>query len=658
MICIMGSSFRTIAIGFLYLVSLLTIGVVVVFISTSPSATTRAMVKLRQLQNVRSFYNFRREEEYDKEQWKDWKKDIYWNDLLFLEAFETLDSNKLLQKRTTESSKVALCVLSPLLNFDMRDAARKTWANPSLVPMQNITLLFIIGQSNSSEENRKVLKEKEEFGDIIIGNFTDSKGNDTLKLLFSIYYVLTSLPSVEEIYFGFDSTYVHIQHLLKKFMFLEKKGIGQWRGFVMEGKKPERDKANPFYVSEVLFNESVYPTFCTLHNGFTLSSSLGKQILFMARNESLFVFPDIFIGMLAQKAKIKVIRDVSFGSQIHRPNLKLCEVRSSMTTFTFIGDTVKSWKTLTNLTEMRKCFVPDVDVVFPKMTDNRPYFKEVLQYLNNNESICSAPDNSHDERTFIVALISSFVGNFEQRLAVRETWASKHLFYGRTVRHVFVLGKATQHKNETQAKVDAEFRKYGDIIQGNFDESFQNLTLKVVLGLKWITDFCPDAAYLYKGDEDMFVAWPRVLMFLLQTSDRIGSPVMKQFFVGSSMTGSPRIDHPKSRYYVNGSIYHGRFYPRYCSGGSYILSTDIIPELYKRSLVTPLIPIDDAYQGILTEQIGVHPIHHKGFKVFFNKKECILQKADTLTLHGFKEGSDLRKVWNRYIEKKECLNDP
>ncbi|KAJ8023681.1 Acetylgalactosaminyl-O-glycosyl-glycoprotein beta-1,3-N-acetylglucosaminyltransferase [Holothuria leucospilota] len=653
----MGSPLRTIAISCMCFVNLITIGTVFVLISISPNLTTSPTVKLRQLQKVRSFFNFTKSEEHNEEQWKDWKKDIFMNDYLFSEAFVTFHSDKLLQKRNSQSSKVALCVLSSPSNFEMRDAARKTWANPSQMAVNQTAFWFILGKSNSSKENSEVLREKEKFGDIIVGNFTDSKDNDTLKLLFSLYFVITYYPSVKEIYFGFDSTYVHIQHLQKKLMFREDGGgIGQWRGYVLKGKKPERDKANPFYVSESVYNYSVYPTFCTLQNGFTLSSSLGKQILSIARNATLFVLPDIFIGMLAPRTRLEILEDKSFGSQFYRPNIKLCLVRSIMTTFTFKRDIVNSWKTLSNESLIRQCLKPDIDVVLPKMTDNGPYFNQVLKYLNNNEDICSAPSGSHGG-TFIVALISSFVGNFEQRLAIRETWGSKDIFYSRIVRFVFVLGSPTANKNETQSKVDEEFRKYGDIIQGNFDESFQNLTLKVVLGLKWVTEFCSEAAYLYKGDEDMFVAWSRVVRLLLQKSDSNGSPVMKRFFFGRVQRDSLRINNPKSKYFVNESTYHGKFYPEYCSGGSYILSTDIIPKLYRMSLITPLIPIDDAYQGILTYQIGVSPIHHDGFKVSFRKRDCILQDPYTLTLHGFDTSAGLRKVWTRYILQKECLND-
>ncbi|PIK33052.1 hypothetical protein BSL78_30136 [Apostichopus japonicus] len=230
-----------------------------------------------------------------------------------------------------------------------------------------------------------------------------------------------------------------------------------------------------------------------------------------------------------------------------------------MSTFTYISDPEKHWKALVNTTQLKKCLVPDIDVVVPKKTNNKRYFDQVLQYLHNNETLCSsAKDKNYN--VFVVSLISSHVSNFEQRNAIRETWGSQHLFLGRNVRYVFILAKV-EGKNEAmiQELVAKEAQKYGDIVQGNFQESFKNLTLKVVLGLKWTTEFCSDVAYLYKGDEDMFVAWRNVIRFLLETSDKAGKEKMSRFFVGSKMAGSRRIANPKSRYYVNESYFAGDF---------------------------------------------------------------------------------------------------
>ena len=53
-----------------------------------------------------------------------------------------------------------------------------------------------------------------------------------------------------------------------------------------------------------------------------------------------------------------------------------------------------------------------------------------------------------------------------------------------------------------QSYIKEEFDKYGDTVQGNFIDSYQNLTHKAVLGLRWLSQFCPEAAYAIKADDD------------------------------------------------------------------------------------------------------------------------------------------------------------
>ncbi|PIK56175.1 hypothetical protein BSL78_06913 [Apostichopus japonicus] len=310
--------------------------------------------------------------------------------------------------------------------------------------------------------------------------------------------------------------------------------------------KPVRDKQSPFYVSREEFKDDQYPDFCSLDNGFVLSASSVRDVLFFARNETLIKFPDVFLGILASKTHINTKLDPSFGSQALEPNIHSCEVRLSMSTFTYISDPKIQWKALVNTTQLRKCLVPDIDVVVPKQTNNERYFDQVLQYLHNNETLCSSVKDKN-YNVFVVSLISSHVRNYKQRNAIRKTWGSQHLFLGRNVRYVFILGKVEGEKEAmTQELVAKEAQKYGDIVQGNFQESFKNLTLKVVLGLKWTTEFCSDAAYLYKGDEDMFVAWRNVIRFLLETSDKAGKEKMSRFFVGKHGRQSKNIESEES----------------------------------------------------------------------------------------------------------------
>ena len=50
-----------------------------------------------------------------------------------------------------------------------------------------------------------------------------------------------------------------------------------------------------------------------------------------------------------------------------------------------------------------------------------------------------------------------------------------------------------------------ESRTHGDILQEDFVDSYMNLTLKSVMGLKWVSNHCMKAEFVMKTDDDIYV---------------------------------------------------------------------------------------------------------------------------------------------------------
>ena len=48
-----------------------------------------------------------------------------------------------------------------------------------------------------------------------------------------------------------------------------------------------------------------------------------------------------------------------------------------------------------------------------------------------------------------------------------------------------------------------------------FQDSYYNLTLKTVMGLKWVKDHCSQARFVMKTDDDIFVNLPKLHKALL-----------------------------------------------------------------------------------------------------------------------------------------------
>ena len=51
---------------------------------------------------------------------------------------------------------------------------------------------------------------------------------------------------------------------------------------------------------------------------------------------------------------------------------------------------------------------------------------------------------------------------------------------------------------EGQHIMEEEHKLYGDIVQGSFIENYKNLTLKGIMGLKWVSQHCQEVAFTIK----------------------------------------------------------------------------------------------------------------------------------------------------------------
>ena len=52
-------------------------------------------------------------------------------------------------------------------------------------------------------------------------------------------------------------------------------------------------------------------------------------------------------------------------------------------------------------------------------------------------------------------------------------------------------------------EIEKEAKTEGDLVQGDFMDSYHNLSYKNVMGKLWASTFCPQAEFVVKSDDDM-----------------------------------------------------------------------------------------------------------------------------------------------------------
>ncbi|XP_075163966.1 lactosylceramide 1,3-N-acetyl-beta-D-glucosaminyltransferase A-like isoform X2 [Haematobia irritans] len=297
-----------------------------------------------------------------------------------------------------------------------------------------------------------------------------------------------------------------------------------------------------------------------------------------------------------------------------------------------------------------------------------------------NETTLLEPHNKCNDKFFLLIIVCSGLNNFEARQTIRETWGNttefnyqmfeklhahmsgKYLqpkkqrlkFYHEylkmngnqtsiippatiPVRVVFLLGQSKQDSamyakngpapgekttngvfgNETLSRLRQEADQYDDIIQEQFIDSYNNLTIKSVMALKWIQSrgCYKQSAFFMKVDDDTFVNIPNLLHFLLggtvplynDTLDYYDSNsfqtlssvnrlnATKDYMVGYKFCKAPVLSNVKSKWYMPYYMYQQNEYPHYLSGSGYLMSMDVVPKLYKAALNTSLIYLEDVY---------------------------------------------------------------
>ena len=61
---------------------------------------------------------------------------------------------------------------------------------------------------------------------------------------------------------------------------------------------------------------------------------------------------------------------------------------------------------------------------------------------------------------------------------------------------MFLLGRDGKEHNDRLIKMESE--EYKDVLQGDIQESFRNVTKKEFMFMRWLVMHCPQTKYIFK----------------------------------------------------------------------------------------------------------------------------------------------------------------
>ena len=98
---------------------------------------------------------------------------------------------------------------------------------------------------------------------------------------------------------------------------------------------------------------------------------------------------------------------------------------------------------------------------------------------------------------------------------------------------------------------DRENEQHRDLVQGNFLDTYYNLTYKSVMGHLWVSEFCRQAELVVKADDDIYVDLYGALSLAtrLRKNQRAGHEMFMMGIVNRLATEVIRSpDHPWSKW--------------------------------------------------------------------------------------------------------------
>lgn len=267
-----------------------------------------------------------------------------------------------------------------------------------------------------------------------------------------------------------------------------------------------------------------------------------------------------------------------------------------------------------------------------RMAPNYVNYDEVSSLLVPKKPFTSDLANDLSQPQVLIA-VQSAPQNAKLRNEVRRTWGDTcRSIHQAWCSLIFVLGSLSsesenQNSSDLQSEILQESGKYGDILQENFDDSYNNLTIKSIYILKYFVSEAEDQnQFLLKTDDDSFVHLEALWDLAKSRLEKKSNNLMGYLQLGLKKHHYLPLAHKptKSNLQKNGKwlkwliptyMYNKRFFPQFLSGSGYLVTKSAATCLLQKSKTIPIVHLEDVYiTGLCASSCHLRREHDKGFK--------------------------------------------
>ncbi|KAL4217430.1 hypothetical protein ACF0H5_023880 [Mactra antiquata] len=223
-------------------------------------------------------------------------------------------------------------------------------------------------------------------------------------------------------------------------------------------------------------------------------------------------------------------------------------------------------------------------------------------FILTNKHICKKV------KPYLIIMVPSKESHFEERQALRETFTAlsndkisqvNNVSIDFITRVVFVIGKSMDA--DIEMKVYKENERNRDIVQIDMVDNYYNLTLKVLMALKWVNLYCPHAKYILKSDDDVFVHIGNLLDQIHSVEHSANGNIFGNLLNNSE---EAQVNRGETKTSVTYDEYPIEILPPYSQGTSYTLTNDLVGKILKTAPYLPYLHLEDVFiTGIIAGQI-------------------------------------------------------
>ena len=226
--------------------------------------------------------------------------------------------------------------------------------------------------------------------------------------------------------------------------------------------------------------------------------------------------------------------------------------------------------------------------------------------LNSSCWLNPCDTNKQDPKLKMIFVVKSAVVNFRAREVLRRTWAGVSYLEGIQFASIFVIGKTDI---KTQALVDEEYARYGDILQVNMTDDYNFIAKKTLSGMRWMFENFPDDVYYTSCDDDFMIDIAGLVDVMKSQENNTEMTQGNDFPIICSYMAKfgdiPARDN-RSKYYTSKEEYKWPYWPDFCLGGAYTTNVGVVRQLWNASKKIKPLKMDDVWiTGVLREKIGM-----------------------------------------------------